>query len=133
MFKYGLFGNGYDKEGFNKFGYDKEGYGRDGFNQNGYNREGYNRAGFDINGYNCNGFDIEGFDKHGYNKEGYGRTRQIILGDIMDDRTLSNLVDAVTRDVLKKYKDNGKNTLVAKLELFIPSTPSVWMPPSVRQ
>ena len=26
----------------------------------------------------------------------------------MDDRTLSNLVDAVTRDVLKKYKDNAK-------------------------
>ena len=55
IFKYGLFGNGYDKEGFNKFGYDKEGYGRDGFNQNGYNREGYDRQGYDQKGFNRNG------------------------------------------------------------------------------
>ena len=104
MFKYGLFGKGYDKEGYNKFGYDRsgfdkygfdidgyyrdgydkegfnklgynvQGYDRAGFNADGYNRAGFDKYGFDIDGYNCDGYDKEGFNKLGYDMQGYDRS-----------------------------------------------------------
>ena len=43
MFKYGLFGKGYDKEGYNKFGYDRSGFDKYGFDIDGYNLGGLQR------------------------------------------------------------------------------------------
>ena len=68
MFKYGLFGKGYDKEGYNKFGYD-----RSGFDKYGFDIDGYNRVGYDKEGFNKLGYDMQGYDRSGYNSDGYSR------------------------------------------------------------
>ena len=73
MFKYGLFGKGYDKEGYNKYGFNRDGYDKNGFNVEGYDRNGYNREGYNKNGYNSCGFDKQGYNEYGYNESGYDR------------------------------------------------------------